>query len=156
DGRFRANGPVHAPSGLPPVLQRLLAGDADGTPATFNLDATARDGALTSRLELKSRPLFLSAQGQVGIRSGALADAVATLRLNEPSALAPNLRATPILATLTAEGRVRNPRLRLDAQTDAMHFGRVSLGGISARATSETGSMENMALEARLGRATGL
>lgn len=156
DGRFRASGPVHAPSGLPPVLQRLLAGTSPTAPATFNLDATARDGALNSRLELKSRPLVLSAQGQVGIRSGALADAVATLRLNEPSALVPNLRATPILATLTAEGRVRSPRLRLDAQTDTMHFGRVSLRGISARATSETGSMENMALEARLGRATGL
>ena len=156
DGRFQAHGPVHAASGLPPVLQRLLAGDAAGIPATFSLDATARDGALNARLELKSRPLVLAASGQVGIRSGALADAVATLRLTDPSALVPRLRATPILATLTAEGRIRNPRLRLDAQTEAMHFGRVSLGGISAKAVSETGSMENMALEARLGRADGL
>lgn len=156
DGRFRANGPVLAAPGLPPVLQRLLAGDSAGNPATFSLDATARDGELDSRLALKSRPLVLTAQGRVGIRSGALNDAGASLRLTDPSALVPNLRATPFLFTLAAEGRIRNPRLVLNGKAEALHFGRVTLGNVTARAVSETGSMENMALEARLGRADGL
>ncbi|HEY4548458.1 MAG TPA: translocation/assembly module TamB domain-containing protein [Pedomonas sp.] len=156
DGRFRLNGPVHDAPGLPPVLQRLLAGTSADSPATFSLEATVRDGALDNRLELKSRPLVLTAQGLVDIRSGALSNAGASLRLTDPSALVPNLRATPFVFTLTAEGRIRNPRLVLDGKAEALHFGRVTLGNITARAVSETGSMENMALEARLGRADGL
>lgn len=156
NGRFRADGAVLAAPGLPPVLQRLLAGTSADRPARFELDATARGNQLDSRLSLTSRPLVLTAQGGVDIRSGALTDATAHLRLADPSALVPRLRATPFLFTLTAEGRIQQPRLRLDGKADALHFGRVTLGGITATATSETGSMVDMPLTARLGRAEGL
>lgn len=151
DGRFRVSGPVRPAPGLPPVLQRLLSG-----PAAFSLEAAARDDELASTLALQSRPLSIEAQARVNIRSGALADATANLRLADPSALAPGLRATPFIAALTAEGRVRNPRLHLTAQTDALTFGKVRLAGVSLKTTSEAGSLAAMPIEARLRRAEGL
>ena len=156
DGRFRVKGPVHAAPGLPPVLQRLLAGHSPGAPATFTLDATARNERLDTRLQLTSRPLALTTEGGLDIRSGDLSNARARLHLTDPSALVPQLRATPFDFALTAEGRIRRPRLHLTGKADTLRFGRITLGGVTATAVSDTGSLEDMALTARLGRAEGL
>ncbi|MCH8685586.1 hypothetical protein [Pedomonas mirosovicensis] len=152
NGRFRLTGDVLPAPELPKLLQRLLKGNG-----ALSLEAAVRGGEADTKLSLRSSVFEMAGQGRVGIRSGALRETAATARLTDLGALVPRVRSTPITARLTAEGGVRNPKLRAVGHADALYLGkRITLSGLSLTLRPQPGSFADMPFEGRITRVTGV